>query len=212
MQVESFLARYPPFSALRGDDLHRIAGSVQIEYFPLGATILRQAGEPARFLYVVRRGAVELLDEGRMLDLLEEGELFGHPSLLSGLSPGLEVRAHDETLCYLVDPGVATEVFGTAAGLAFLASSLRRRSIRAIDVRDAVRLDPRLASVGELIRRPPVTCPPATSVSEAAALMARERVSSLLVDGTNGLGILTDRDLRPGSSPPAEARTHRSRR
>ena len=29
MQVESFLARYPPFSALPGDDLHRIAGSVQ---------------------------------------------------------------------------------------------------------------------------------------------------------------------------------------
>ena len=196
MQVESFLARYPPFSALPRDELHRISRSVQIEYFPAGATILRQAGEPARFLYVVRRGAVELLDEGRVLDLLEEGEVFGHPSLLSGLSPGVEARAHDDTLCYLADADVATEVFGTAAGLAFLASSLRRRSIRAIDVRDAVRLDPRLASVGELIRRAPVTCPPATSVSEAAALMARERVSSLLVEGANRLGILTDRDLR----------------
>ncbi len=196
MQVESFLARYPPFSALPGDDLHRIAGSVQIEYFPAGATILRQAGEPARFLYVVRRGAVELLDEGRVLDLLEEGELFGHPSLLSGLSPGMEARAHDDTICYLADPTVATEVFGTEAGLAFLASSLRRRSIRAIDIRDAGRLDPRLAPVGQLIRRAPVTCPPATSVREAAALMARERISSLLVEGRDSLGILTDRDLR----------------
>ena len=196
MQVESFLARYPPFSALPGDELHRISRSVQIEYFPAGATILRQAGEPARFLYVVRRGAVELLDEGRVLDLLEEGELFGHPSLLSGLSPGVEARAHDDTLCYLADPAVATEVFGTEAGLAFLASSLRRRSIRAIDIRDTGRLDPRLAPVGQLVRRAPVTCPPATSVREAAALMARERISSLLVEGRDGLGILTDRDLR----------------
>ncbi|HET6790018.1 MAG TPA: putative nucleotidyltransferase substrate binding domain-containing protein [Actinomycetota bacterium] len=196
MQVESFLARYPPFSALPREELHRIAGSVQIEYFPAGATILRQAGEPARFLYVVRRGAVELLDEGRVLDVLEEGELFGHPSLLSGLSPGVEARAHDDTLCYLADPDVATEVFGSEAGLAFLASSLRRRSIRAIDIRDAGRLDPRLAPVGQLVRRVPVTCSPATSVREAAALMARERISCLLVEGSDGLGILTDRDLR----------------
>lgn len=196
MQVESFLARYPPFSALPRDELQRISRSVEIQYFPAGTTILQQAGEPARFLYIVRRGSVELLDEGRVLDLLEEGELFGHPSLLSRLSPGVEARAHDDTLCYLADADIATELFGTAAGLAFLASSLRRRSIRAIDVRDALRLDPRLASVGELIRRAPVTCPPATSVREAAALMARERVSSLLVEGANGLGILTDRDLR----------------
>ena len=196
MQVETFLARYPPFSALPRDELHRISSSVQIEYFPAGATILRQAGEPARFLYVVRRGAVELLDEGRVLDLLEEGELFGHPSLLSGLSPGVEARAHADTLCYLADPAVATDVFGTEAGLAFLASSLRRRSIRAIDARDAGSLDPRLAPVGQLVRRAPVTCPPATSVREAAELMARERISSLLIQGRDGFGILTDRDLR----------------
>src|SRR5688572_32861683 len=103
MQVESFLARYPPFSALPRDDLHRISRSVQIEYFPAGATILRQAGEPARFLYVVRRGAVELLDEGRLLDLLEEGELFGHLSLLSGLCQGFVVRGYDEPIWYLDD-------------------------------------------------------------------------------------------------------------
>ena len=193
--MESFLARCPPFSALRADELHRIAGSAQIEYFPAGTTILRQAGEPARFLYVVRKGAVELLDRGRVVDLLEEGELFGHPSLLSGLSPGMDARAHADTLCYLVDPDVATEVFGTPAGLRFLASSLRRRSTRAIEVREADRLDPRFTLVGELVRRAPVTCPPSMSVKEAAALMARERVSSLLVEASR-LGILTDRDLR----------------
>jgi CBS domain-containing protein len=196
MQVESFLARYPPFSALPRDELQRISRSVEIQYFPAGTTILQQAGEPARFLYIVRRGSVELLDEGRVLDLLEEGELFGHPSLLSRLSPGVEARAHDDTLCYLADAEVATEVFGTAVGLAFLASSLRRRSIRAIDVREADRLDPRIIPAGDLVRRAPVTCPPNLSVKEAAALMARERVSSLLVEGPNGLGILTDRDLR----------------
>ena len=30
--------------------------------------ILQESGEPARFLYVVRRGAVEVLEEGEIVD------------------------------------------------------------------------------------------------------------------------------------------------
>jgi CBS domain-containing protein len=169
---------------------------VLIEYFPSGTTILRQAGEPSRFLYVVRRGAVELLDAGSVVDLLEEGEVFGHPSLLSGLSPGMEARSNADTLCYLVEPSVAEAVFGTSTGLAFLSSSLRRRSLRALGPREADRPDPRLAPVGGLVRRELVTCPSAISVREAAELMAREGISALVVVGGDDLGILTDRDLR----------------
>jgi len=35
-----------------------------------------------------------------ILDLLAEAEAFGHPSLLSGLGRTLQVRGHEETLCY----------------------------------------------------------------------------------------------------------------
>jgi len=44
MQVEAFLARYPPFDSLALEDLERVARSVQIEFFPAGTTILKQAG------------------------------------------------------------------------------------------------------------------------------------------------------------------------
>lgn len=53
-----------------------------------------------------------------------------------------------------------------------------------------------MVRVGSLIRRPPVTCPPSTPIAEAADLMTRERISSLLIPHAEGLGILTDRDLR----------------
>ena len=55
-----------------------------IEFYGRDQIILQAGGEPARFLYVVRTGAVELVDEEQVLDLLSEGEVFGHPSLLSG--------------------------------------------------------------------------------------------------------------------------------
>jgi CBS domain-containing protein len=53
-----------------------------------------------------------------------------------------------------------------------------------------------LVRAGSLVRRPPVTCDPATPIADAAATMARERVSSILVPHAGGLGIVTDRDLR----------------
>ena len=55
-----------------------------MEYFPSGTTILRQGGEPVEHVRVIVRGAVELVDRGRVLDVLGEGDMFGHPSMLSG--------------------------------------------------------------------------------------------------------------------------------
>jgi CBS domain-containing protein len=108
------------------------------------------------------------------------------------------VRATEDTLCYLVPAEVAEAVLETGAGVAFVAASVRRR-IAAVERTRAAEADPgRYRQVGSLVRRPPVTCEAGTPVADAAALMARERVSSLLVpipeEGTTG--ILTDRDLR----------------
>lgn len=211
MQVGPFLARHPPFDSVVPEELERVARSAQIEFFPAGTTILQQAGEPARFLYVVRTGAVELLDEGRVLDLLGEGEAFGHPSLLSGLGPTFQVRAHEDTLCYLVDREVAEDVMGTPSGLAFLSASLLRRERRARMVREGEPLAVGLARVGALVRRAPVTCSPDATVREAAGLMTEERVSAALVPTAQGVGILTDRDFRSrvlaiGAAPEARVR------
>ena len=74
------------------------------------------SGRPAagrassRFLYVVRTGGVELLDDGLVIDLLEEGEMFGHPSLVAGLPPTFSVRAFEDTIRYLIERQVAEEV------------------------------------------------------------------------------------------------------
>ena len=74
--------------------------------------ILQQGGDPARALYVVRKGAVELLDDGSLLDQLVEGEVFGQFSLLADESPTLTVRAQEDTLCYLVLPRPPTPCSG----------------------------------------------------------------------------------------------------
>jgi CBS domain-containing protein len=194
--VEGFLGTHPPFDHLSPADLADVASSVQVEFFPAGAVILHRLGTPAEFVYVVRTGAVRLVDDGRVVDVLEEGELFGHPSLLTGRSPTMTVQAEEDTLSYLVPRTLAERAFGTPSGLAFLAASLSRRLERARRAREGLGGDPRMVRAGSLVARPPLVCEPTTTIRAAAELMAAERASSILVRTETDFGIVTDRDLR----------------
>ncbi len=196
MDILGFLRHYPPFDELEPDRLDSVAGSVEIEHVPEGTVVLQQGGTPASHLYVVRKGAVELLDDGRLLDLLGEGEVFGQFSLLAHEGPTVTVRAHEDTLCYLIPEEVADELLETSAGQAFVIGSMRRRILSAAERSFSEGPDPRLSPIGTLVRRAAVTAEPTTAVAAAARRMADERVSSLLVPMRDGWGIVTDRDLR----------------
>ena len=73
MEVAAFLARHPPFDALEPDRLDELAGRVKTEQFPAGTVILQQSGEPSRFLYLMRHGSAEILDDGHLVDMIGEG-------------------------------------------------------------------------------------------------------------------------------------------
>ena len=195
MEIASFLARHAPFDAMERDRLDELAGRAKTEQFPAGTVVLQQSGEPSRFLYLVRQGSVEILDDGNLVDLIGEGEVFGAWSLLGGFSPTATVRAHEDAICYLIEPDDAKEVLGTSSGMTFVVSSLRRGLVDISRGRDTGAGD-RYRRVGSLVRRSAVTCEAGTTVAEAAELMAREHLSSLLIPRDDGLGILTDRDLR----------------
>jgi CBS domain-containing protein len=193
VEIASFLARHAPFDAMERDRLDELAGRVKTEQFPAGTVLLQQSGEPSRFLYLVRQGSVEILDDGSLVDLIGEGEVFGAWSLLGGFSPTATVRAHEDATCYLIEPDDAKEVLGTSSGMTFVVSSMRRRLVAVSGDRDGA---DRYRAVGSLVRRPAVTCEAGTTVAEAAELMAAQHLSSVLIPREDGLGILTDRDLR----------------
>ncbi len=195
--IAEFLQRHPPFEDLQPEELEQIASTVEVEYFTAGTVIFRQAEEPMRHVWVVRRGGVELVDRGHTLDLLGEGELFGHPSMLSGLPTGLEARAREDTLCYRLPAEVMVTYLARPAGLRYVARSLLERP-KADPAELPYGLDLARQPVITILRGKPVVCDPSTSVREVARRMGDEGTSSALVrlidDGE--LGILTDHDLR----------------
>jgi len=196
VEVQAFLRTCPPFDAIDDAALSAVVRQTEIAFFPAGTSILEQSGETSRFAYVVRVGVVELIDGGRVLDQLGSGELFGHLSALSGSAPTTEVRALEDTICYLIPTSAVERIFASRTGLAFLSSSLRRRVVNALGTTKDQQTDSFRLRVGELVRRAPITCEPLTTVREAATTMASSRVSCLVVPMEDGYGILTDRDLR----------------
>jgi CBS domain-containing protein len=98
--VAEFLKAHEPFSGLDEADLDRLAERAKVEFFTAGTIIFKQGQPPPDEIRVIRRGSVELVDEGRVLDLLEDGEMFGQVWMFSGLPTGWEARAREDTLCY----------------------------------------------------------------------------------------------------------------
>ena len=194
-EVTGFLARQPPFSALSREALERLVRRGEIEFFPAGSDILVQAGTPSRYFYVVRKGSVELLDAGEVVDVLDEGEAFGHPSLLSGLPPAFTVRAREDCLCYLFPAEPTLAALSDPAGLKFLATTLEDRLERA-GARSRRGFSLGTARVGALASPVPLIASPSVPIGEVARQMTEARASSAVVVDGDAFGIVTDTDLR----------------
>ena len=69
--------------------------------FDTGETALVEDGSPALGLWVILAGSMDIVHEGEVIQVLEPGECFGHPSLLTGMAPAFTVRAREPSRCLL---------------------------------------------------------------------------------------------------------------
>jgi CBS domain-containing protein len=214
--IVEFLMRCPPFDAFDPDAVERLAEAVEVEFHPAGAIIFSKGAQAVEFLRVIRTGAVEVFDDGRVLDLMGPGEMFGHASMLSGLPTDFGTRAAEDTLTYRIPADAASDVLARPHGLRYVTRLLLEDrhhlgSGRAPDLaRDQLR-----GPVSAAIRSAAVMCEPGTPVREAAQRMTAAGATALVVDLGDSVGILTDSDLRsrvvggglPVDSPVSAAMT-----
>lgn len=196
MDPLEFLLEHEPFARLGADGRRRLARSLEIEYARRGDVVLSRAGGAAEALFVVRKGAVRLEVDGRVVDELGPGEAFGFPSLLARSRPHFDVVCARECLLYRVPAAVFHELVEEDAGFGDhfrrgLADRLRHATSE-----EGVALAGDLAApVDTLAERAVVWVDADATVGDAARVMQTERVSSVLVRA-EPVGILTDRDLR----------------
>jgi len=192
--VAEFLGSRPPFDAVGAKDLARIAAVTETEISPRGTTIFAQGAGPVEDLRMVRAGSVEVINDGRVLDLLGPGELFGQASMISGLPTGFETRAAEDTVCYRIPAVVVRPLLARPDVLQFVVRSIVSR--QALATSDPGPSDLGQRPVAALIRTPPVVCPASEPIRAAAQRMTAAGASAVLVRDGDRLGIVTDRDFR----------------
>jgi CBS domain-containing protein len=205
----AFLAGIPPFDSIGAAERQAIAAASELRDFPPGYAVLVEDGEPATGLYVIVAGSMELVHDDQTVDVLERGQCFGHPSLLSERAPAFTVRAREASRCLLVPGDLALDVLGRREGVRWVARSLRHRLVQTGHTAHALS-DLSTTRIGALVDRPPVVLEPGATAREAAEAMTAHDVSAVLVPSGDSLSVITDQDLRErvlaaGGSPDAPA-------
>ncbi|WP_394525463.1 putative nucleotidyltransferase substrate binding domain-containing protein [Paenarthrobacter nicotinovorans] len=186
-----FLGSQSPYDRLDPEDLSLLARKVDVEFFAARQWVINEGAPSLDHLFVVRTGSVEIMDRGRVVDVLGPGDTFGHISVLSGLPPPLAVRAVEDTLCYrLPDP---RQVVAHPERLQFSHfNSLVARERLIATGGSSSRLE---RAVTESMR-PIIWCDSHDSIRDVAVKLSESHQSAAILRSGTVLGVVTDDDFR----------------
>ncbi len=204
-RIYDFLKNYPPFDMLEKDFLYSIAENVQVLYYEKDSEIFRKGEPVGDSFYIVKDGAVGIYNENRvkLIDECGEGDIFGLCALLRKDVYRLYAIAIEESIVYGISSVLLEKItMASAEANKFILTSFasNRYEPSIIDTNENLFIDNE-NSLDEAksahYSTNPVTCSTETSIKEAALIMLRKNVGSIVItENMKPLGIVTDKDLR----------------
>ena len=155
-----FLAQIPIFGGLPESVLARIVDVARVMDVPAGALVFAE-GEPARSMFIVREGELEICKRGRngaefCLATLQRGDCVGEMSLIDIQPRSATARAlSDSTLCVLDQQAIARLYETELEVYTLLVLNIAREISRRLRRADQVLVDAGLAVQGVWIDEPP---------------------------------------------------------
>ncbi|WP_242340525.1 MULTISPECIES: DUF294 nucleotidyltransferase-like domain-containing protein [unclassified Anaeromyxobacter] len=191
----AFLRATPPFDGLPAPLLAAATAALDEVSRPAGTRLVRAGGTPFEHLWIIRAGVVRLERDGRTMQVLEEGEVFGYTSLLTGTAP-LDVVVEEDLVAYRLPAAEFRRLLADARFAGHFATGLGERLRRSLELAPAHEGPPELAQpVEQLVSGPAAWVSEDATVGDAARVMRARGISSVLVRGAPP-GIVTDRDFR----------------
>jgi CBS domain-containing protein len=202
------LRQHPPFDEMDAESLRFLAGRLAIGYYPRGATLAGPQSGAADRLFILKQGRVRGsggTPSGPAADrVLGAGECFPMGALIGRRATVYAYLAETDTFCWelpaadfhaLLERSARFRAFCTGH-LAMLVER-SQRALRAEAGAALIDGAGMLAPLRGAVKRVPVSCAPQTPLREVLALMAKERIGSMVVvDAAQvPLGIFTNVDV-----------------
>ena len=212
-RVADFLKDFPPFSFLHKMDLEKLSEQISIIYKDKDAVIFAENEKTHDSFYVVHKGAVALKKNSKntVLDMCDEGDIFGLRPLLAQENYIMEAVAHEESILYAIPIAVfkpyALEnrtvgnflIESYASNTKNPYSDIHKDKLYGDDLaHDTMQSDTNSFDLTPIkYSKKIVTCSPSTTARDVAKIMNKKKVGAILiVDEMLPIGILTDKDLR----------------
>ncbi|MBZ8177140.1 CBS domain-containing protein [Corynebacterium poyangense] len=197
--VRDFIAEVEPFSRLPESVLNDVARHITMTYVPKGTEVVAY-GHNNDQLFIIRTGAVDVLDEqGLLLDRRDAGGSFGYSSLMGEPNFRYQVITVEDSLLMILKESTFSELAQAHPEFErFYSSQSRRIAAEAEQLRQGPSNELLRTTISTFMVTNPLCIPATTSIQHAAVVMRDHDSSSLLVTASDGelRGILTDRDLR----------------
>ncbi len=215
IRIADFLQHHPPFNLFNRQEVEALSRKMLVRYYEKGDIVFKTGGDPSSFFFVVKEGAVGLEreenEEITIVDLCDEGDIFGLRPLIAGDTYRLTARAAENSLLYLIPTAVFQPIMESKPQVALYLASLFasdaqvRRSSHLLEKKLKPGYPGNVIGNDNLSEiqlfedlKTPVTCPPDMSIKLAAEKMTLQDVGSIIVVDNQfwPIGILTDTDLR----------------
>ncbi|WP_283647242.1 DUF294 nucleotidyltransferase-like domain-containing protein [Marinovum algicola] len=204
----AFLQSVHPYDAMAPDRLAQVAAAMTPAGFQPGAPIYA-LGEVLAGLCLIVSGEVTISDaNGVQVSALGPRNSFGERGLLRDRHAVTSARAKTAVRLLILPAALFEPLLREDRAFARYFDRVRPRRAAARDLAEM--------RVGYLMAPDPLSCPPDTTVQQAAAMLREAKVSSIgVVEGGRLLGILTTRDFTtrvlaeglPGDTPVSRVMT-----
>ncbi|MEK6153542.1 DUF294 nucleotidyltransferase-like domain-containing protein [Flavobacteriaceae bacterium 3-367] len=212
-RVADFLKNFPPFNELKRNELQTLSEQIHIVYRERGSTIFAEGEAPHDHFYLIHKGAVSLTKKPKneIVDICDEGDIFGLRPLMANEKYKLDAKAHEESILY----AVPIDIFKPYAQenkevgnflIESFASNTRNpysESHRGKLYGEKENVESPDPSTRLLDLQPVkysknlVSCSPGMTAKMLAETMTKRKVGSILVvQGDLPVGMVTDKDLR----------------
>ena len=209
-KIAGFIVRFPPFDKLTNDDITKLSEAAEVLYFKKNQLVFKQTQKANPFIYFLKEGEVQLreVESGKiqLIDICDEGELFGVRAMLTGNPYVFEAFCNQESLVYgfplnifkpIVESNNKVSLFfasGLASGQksAGLSPVFRQHENKA--VADFLSWQKPLKELNEHS----IEIENTASVKAAAQKLTEHKTDAMVVVNEAGkaLGIVTDTDFR----------------
>jgi len=208
-RVADFLKNFPPFSFLKQRDLEIISEQITIIYKEKDSVVFTVNEDTHDSFYVVNKGAVALRvdQQSDIMDMCDEGDIFGLRPLIANENYKMEARTYEETILYAIPISVfrpyalENKSVGNFLIESFASNTLNpfSKSHRGKLYGDeSLEVDTKLLDLQEVkYSKKIISCSPLTTAKEVAEIMLNKNVGAILiVENSLPIGIITDKDLR----------------